>query len=83
MKRIEALANEIMLCYFLSHNITYSEEYQDQFKLLEPDTPLETFIATFGLLEWNSNQLEGLYDNVYRNGLQYAECDGITYVSNN
>ena len=61
--------------------IIISEEYQEQFELLEPGTPTETFIATLGLLEWNERQLQGFYDSVYTNDPQIAECTvGDDYV---
>ena len=38
--------------------------------------PEETFVAILGLLEWNDQQLDGLYNYVYQNGLQQARCGG-------
>lgn len=52
------------------------EEYHEQFEELQPGIPEDTFITILGLIEWNDQQLDGLYNYVYQNGQQQARCGG-------
>ena len=69
----------VLACFYFLR-----EDYQQQFKELTHGSSAEEITATFGLLQWNQRQQQGLYNHLYKYGSQYAICydGGTNFVSN-
>ena len=53
----------------------YREVHQEQLKQVQRFANRATLNAALGLLEWNTEQVEAFYDNVYNKGLIETHCN--------